>query len=596
MRRNNLYVRLFLIIILIIISCSTGSANNTYFAGKKYYVRTDGSDSNTGMSDTAGGAWRTIQHAANNAVAGDMVYIRTGAYPESVTTTNAGSSGAHIVFEGQSGVTLGGFNVTKPYITLRNLTMTGYPSDTATVFAWANGDYLIIESCVFDGSPVGVYQFFNSVSGGDFANNIIIRNSEFRDTKHMAISIEGDSHLIEGNLFTSDYGGDAIRLLSSNSTVRGNTFRNWTSRRISSGSLVVGSTYYFENVGTGGDFSNVGAGPGPYQVGETYAFTCTGTTPINWGTGYVLMSANHPDLFQAFSYYEYTSKNNIIEQNLAIDCADTQLGSIEDQAQNGSVANWVWRNNVFIRVGFVMSIFAPGFEFYNNTFIDSGQNSGHILFFRSSGNKGEAHNSKVKNNIFYRNGRNPDSAAQGWYSIDTELTGTEADFNLVVGIDDGTTKSGFSETHGLNGFNPLFTDAASDDYTLQSNSPCRDSGANLSSIFTNDYAGNTRSVPFDIGAYEYAAACPNLPVRINNTAPGYPTISTAYTAASTSDTIWIQDKTFSGDLSFGNSIIITLIGGYNCGFTSNDSKYSTITGKVTIGGLGRVAFDKVIIQ
>ena len=44
-----------------------------------YYLRTDGSDSNAGTADTAGGAWRTIEHAAANVAAGDTVNVRGSA-------------------------------------------------------------------------------------------------------------------------------------------------------------------------------------------------------------------------------------------------------------------------------------------------------------------------------------------------------------------------------------------------------------------------------------------------------------------------------------------------------------------------------------
>jgi hypothetical protein len=89
--------------------------------------------------------------------------------------------------------------------------------------------------------------------------------------------------------------------------------------------------------------------------------------------------------------------------------------------------------------------------------------------------------------------------------------------------------------------------------------------------------------------------CSNLSVRINNMAPGYSTIPAAYAAASTGQTINLREKTFSGPLSLSDNFIITLKGGYNCDFTSNDG-YSTISGRITIGGLGRVIMDRLIIK
>lgn len=56
----------------------------------QYYIRTDGSDSNTGTSNTAGGAWLTLQKAANVMVGGDTVNVASGTYIGSITqSTNA---------------------------------------------------------------------------------------------------------------------------------------------------------------------------------------------------------------------------------------------------------------------------------------------------------------------------------------------------------------------------------------------------------------------------------------------------------------------------------------------------------------------------
>jgi hypothetical protein len=66
-----------------------------------YYVRTDGSDSNNGLTDSAGGAWLTIQKAADTLTAGQTVYIRAGTYNErNIVIANNGSSGNPIVFQG----------------------------------------------------------------------------------------------------------------------------------------------------------------------------------------------------------------------------------------------------------------------------------------------------------------------------------------------------------------------------------------------------------------------------------------------------------------------------------------------------------------
>jgi hypothetical protein len=63
-----------------------------------YYVSPNGNDANAGTSISA--PWRTIQKAANTAIAGDRVYIRSGAYRERVTFPRSGTATNPIVFEG----------------------------------------------------------------------------------------------------------------------------------------------------------------------------------------------------------------------------------------------------------------------------------------------------------------------------------------------------------------------------------------------------------------------------------------------------------------------------------------------------------------
>ncbi len=61
-----------------------------------YYVRTTGNDSNSGTS--AGSAWATFDHAADNTSAGDIVYFGAGTYNEKVEPSVDGSSGNPIQF------------------------------------------------------------------------------------------------------------------------------------------------------------------------------------------------------------------------------------------------------------------------------------------------------------------------------------------------------------------------------------------------------------------------------------------------------------------------------------------------------------------
>ena len=72
-----------------------------------YYVATTGSDTHAGTSVAP---FRTINKAAQVAVAGDVVTIRNGTYQESIVVRNSGASDKPIVFqaENRGGVLLTG--------------------------------------------------------------------------------------------------------------------------------------------------------------------------------------------------------------------------------------------------------------------------------------------------------------------------------------------------------------------------------------------------------------------------------------------------------------------------------------------------------
>ena len=91
-----------------------------------YYVRTDGNNTNSGLSNTSGGAWLTIQRSVTNAVAGDTVSVQDGTYPEKVITRSSGSEESPITFSAAStNVIIGGFTISNSYISLVGFTVNG---------------------------------------------------------------------------------------------------------------------------------------------------------------------------------------------------------------------------------------------------------------------------------------------------------------------------------------------------------------------------------------------------------------------------------------------------------------------------------------
>jgi hypothetical protein len=178
-----------------------------------------------------------------------------------------------------------------------------------------------------------------------------------------------------------------------------------------------------------------------------------------------------------------------------------------------------------------------GFEYYNNVLVNCGM--------AGSGTWGQAVNfsganlqSSIKfyNNTIYGYG-STDSTYPSALSVGTEFGGT-LDYrnNIVVDTNnfpyqpaarnkaadihtnnlwyaggDGNPASAPSWDTTPRTDDPLFTNAAGSDFSLQASSPAINKGADLSSTLTLDILGNTRSL-FDIGAFEYAT--PTTPTSV----------------------------------------------------------------------------------
>jgi hypothetical protein len=70
-------------------------------SGHTYYVATSGNDGSDGSSSAP---WKTVQHAADTAKAGDTVFVHGGVYNEHVTFSKSGSSaGGYITFASAPG-------------------------------------------------------------------------------------------------------------------------------------------------------------------------------------------------------------------------------------------------------------------------------------------------------------------------------------------------------------------------------------------------------------------------------------------------------------------------------------------------------------
>jgi hypothetical protein len=90
-------------------------------------------------------------------------------------------------------------------------------------------------------------------------------------------------------------------------------------------------------------------------------------------------------------------------------------------------------------------------------------------------------------------------------------------------------------------------------------------------------------------------SCDNKAVIVEDAGQQFDSIQDAYDASSTGSTIETRNLTFSQALTFASGKTISLIGGYNCAYTSQ-SGFTMVKGSLTIGGTDKVTIDKIRIK
>ncbi len=180
-------------------------------------------------------------------------------------------------------------------------------------------------------------------------------------------------------------------------------------------------------------------------------------------------------------------------------------GWIFDEAKGNN--RWIY-NNLFTTAsgygatnGIVSrqsSSSGTGYGIFNNTFVKSGTTRGNAIYIGNVSDK----DLLIKNNIIFN------------YTHGIYVTGTltlnnvnQIDYNVYYGVANWYQFSSWSTWKGL-GYDAHSTStsnpALDNNYVpLLSDTVAKDKGVSLSSYFTADKLGNTRTGTWDIGAYEY---------------------------------------------------------------------------------------------
>lgn len=211
---------------------------------------------------------------------------------------------------------------------------------------------------------------------------------------------------------------------------------------------------------------------------------------------------------------------------------------------------WYIRNNIIINCEIAFEFFyvtpstVDSIFFENNTCYNSGYGWSHNqrtvnygCDIRIGTNTAVTTNFVIRNNIFY----NQEYKAYH-FTAAADTDDVVIDYNCVLkGTAGGTyylragstTYSTYAAYHAATGFdanvinsNPLFVSTSTKDFHLQSASPVRGQGQDLT--IATDYDGETWLSPPSMGAFEYVAESPAIdPVVITTISPYYRTHNTA---------------------------------------------------------------------
>jgi hypothetical protein len=324
-----------------------------------YYVTTTGNDTNPG---SASQPWLTIQKAANTMRANDTCFISAGTYPEHVKTIAGGTDESHrITFKAQGVVTMQGFDIQHPYVTIEGFDITGYTTRyLGHVTIFSGGNYCqILNNVVRDGAAdvSGIYFYLSGA-----ASNCIVRGNTLRNLSYIFLSVNGANHLFESNVLERMNNRDYIYLFGHGHIFRRNIFRE--------GNAV-------EGVG------------------------------------------NHPDWVQTFGDNGIESYDMLFEENW-IENVEAQLGQLNSGGGSRGIIptihDWVFRRNIFVNVSNNFNVGLPGVVLTHNTFYRTAYlQSG--IGFSGSLTRGDTSRTAVKNNVFFAGGSMPNASNdfRGYY-------------------------------------------------------------------------------------------------------------------------------------------------------------------------------------
>ena len=480
-----------------LLATGAGSA----LAATTYYVATTGNDASAG---TLAAPWKTINHAAQVAVAGDTVNVRGGTYKEYVSPAHSGSASAgFITFQNYAGES--------PIVDGTTVACCG--GDVRGLFDIESRSYLKIsgfeirnfKSTSNAEEPAGIL-----VRGS--GSNIQILNNKVHDITTTAEANNGNAHGI--GIYGTTTTPYSYVTLSGNEVYNMKT--GWSETITLDGNVTnftVTNNKVHDNDNIGIDAAGWW-GEGPSGHDQAMIGTISGNTVYN------ITSLHNPayagglgaDAIYCDGCTQVTIERNVVH--------DADIGIEAASEVKGHVASAVTiRDNLVYDTGLV-DITIGGYDatvggsdsitIVNNTLYQSAaaQGNGFQVQYKAT-------NNVFKNNIVHL----ANQGALLYYFTKLSAAPAAMDYNLYWSAAANPSwvwkNTGYSsiatfrtasaqETHGKYA-DPLFANLASHDFHVLGTSPAVGAGTNLgaSVVGASDYAGNPRVVgAIDIGGYE----------------------------------------------------------------------------------------------
>lgn len=414
-----------------------------------YYVAASGSNSGDG---SRGKPWKTVQHAADQASAGDVILVAPGEYPEYVKVKASGQEKAPIHFKSHEphGAKLQGFNLLGDYIIIEGFDITHNNGVTPGIDAGEAHRDTARKGCQMIGNLIHDLDW----TGINTGEQAIVRDNVIRNIGRGIFANSGT--LVERN--------EVDTLVPQSETKNGKERLKKTQYCFFAGEDIVFRNNYLH--GTKEEYLIKGMGVDFFVTWD------------QWIIG--------------------TSKNILIEGNR---CFNATHASESDCTKLKESSHFTYRNNLFVNTVYVgiYNKYVKHMTIENNTFVNCGA---YPIWFQSAP---ETEGTIVRNNIIAYHNRDRVVKEFGWKAADAGIRN-----NLYPGKPVTTSNNLMWKTqnreYSSSDFvaDPMFVDPDNHDYRLRAGSPAIDAGVTIPEIET-DLVGTQRPVGggYDIGAYEF---------------------------------------------------------------------------------------------